>query len=128
MTPGFVCPDCRGTALMIVASMELPPDGRSDEITVQVVRCAACRLIGVAAYEESRRGDLTSEAWTHLGYRLPELLAMELLSLIRSCPAPASISCTCTAHQEIGRVAGAHWAGVARWGASVPFSMVLASA
>ena len=52
----FACPECLTKSLKITAKLELPPDSRSDEITVQVVACSRCGFAGVAVYEESRRG------------------------------------------------------------------------
>ena len=58
----FVCPECHTSeSLRITRSLELPPDSRSDEITLQIIRCSSCRFAGVAVYEESRRGRLDDE-------------------------------------------------------------------
>ena len=39
---GFICPKCRGISLEITSTIELPPDSRSDEITVQILKCTKC--------------------------------------------------------------------------------------
>jgi hypothetical protein len=57
----FVGPECHANSLAITQSIELPPDGRSDEISLQIVACQACGFAGTAVYEESRRGALDSE-------------------------------------------------------------------
>ena len=119
----FVCPACRAPKLAIVASLELPSDSRSDEISAQVIECGGCGMVGAAAYEESRRGSLDSEHWTHVGFRLQPERAVALLDLIRSCPTPASHSCTCQAHQEIGRVVDHRWIGLQPWNATDPFEL-----
>lgn len=53
----FFCPTCGEPALVIETSVDLGPDGRSDEVAVQSVHCDACDCHGAALYEESRRGD-----------------------------------------------------------------------
>jgi len=52
----FQCPECkRDSSLRIVQRIEVPPDSRSDQITLQVVRCGSSQFEGIAVYEESRR-------------------------------------------------------------------------
>ncbi len=67
----FRCPAGDTLGLDLGPSLELPPDGRSDEITVQGLRCVHCDFLGVALYEESRRG--ASESWHHDGLPLYQL-------------------------------------------------------
>ena len=65
----FLCPACDAAGgLKITRRLELPPDSRSDEITLQIVRCRRCNFEGLAIYEESRRGALGDEAVDHRGY------------------------------------------------------------
>ena len=64
----FQCPSCGGPKLEITFSLELPPSGDDDEITLQTLKCAACDFRGVAVYRESRHGSLDSESWQHDGY------------------------------------------------------------
>lgn len=52
-------------------SLELGPDHRSDERTLQTIECSNCSFKGIAVYEESRRGSFDSESWHHDGYRVP---------------------------------------------------------
>ena len=54
----FLCPECEHKSLNITAKIELPPDARSDEITLQVVECAQCRFFAIAVDKASRRGAL----------------------------------------------------------------------
>ena len=64
------CPDCTLYTLQTAISIELPPDSRSDEIALQVVRCSQCGFSGLAVYEESRRGALDDESVDHRAYRV----------------------------------------------------------
>jgi hypothetical protein len=107
----FVCPECSGHgSLKIVLSIELPPDSRSDEITLQIVKCSNCQFAGIAVYEESRRGPLDHESFHHTGYRVGRSQLRDLRRAIRSCPAPKNPSCRCSAHQMLGRTdAGGRW-------------------
>ena len=66
----FLCPECSSRSLNIILSLELPPDSRSDEITLQTVECSQCGFSGIAVYEESRRGALDSESVDHYSYRV----------------------------------------------------------
>ena len=120
----FICPVCGAGELRLVASLELPADSRSDEITVQAAECGACGLLAAAVYEESRRGRLDSEAWFHTGYLLGAEQARELLARIRSCPEPARSACTCPAHAELGATdETGRWLGLSRWGAGTAFPL-----
>ncbi len=102
-TRGFRCPDCGAPALHIHQVMEFPSDARDDEISLQVVRCAACRFHGLAVYRESRRGALFDECWDHEGYRVPEADFRQVQAWIRACPRPRDPTCTCEAHRRLGR-------------------------
>jgi len=116
----FVCPECWGPecstipgSLQIRASIELPPDIRSDEITLQVVSCSHCRFQAVAVYEESRRGRLEEESFDHTGYRVRKEDVTALRRLIGQCPAPRKSSCSCAAHRVLGqRDGGGRWNGL----------------
>jgi hypothetical protein len=119
----FLCPDCGTATLAIVASLELPPDSRSDEITVQAIACVKCGFAGAAAYEESRRGSLDSECWTHEGFRMPAERASALRELLLTCPSPRNGACTCRAHRELGQAADGQWAGLGAWGTTERFAL-----
>jgi hypothetical protein len=109
----FRCPECQGT-LRITATMELPPDSRSDEIALQIVRCRDCGFAGVAVYEESRRGTLGSESVDHRGFRIGAADLSALRRQIRNCPQPGNPRCGCVAHQALGRKdSSGRWAGLA---------------
>ena len=97
----FICPQCTKGAVVIKAAIELPPDSRSDEITLQVVACAVCDFSGVAVYQESRRGALGSESWDHYGYRANEKVVNELSRAIRSCPDTRDARCKCATHRRL---------------------------
>jgi hypothetical protein len=115
---GFYCPDCSttGRTLEIISSIELPADSRSDEIALQLVRCSRCRLEAVAVYEESRRGLLSGESTSHVGYRVGDAVVREIRRLIRSCPARSNPRCTCPGHRELSK---ADAAGRGSWAAKL---------
>ena len=58
----FKCPSCQGNSLKIDRSLELPPSGFDDEITVQTVKCEACGFRGIAVYRDPRRGSFDSDS------------------------------------------------------------------
>ena len=98
----FNCPQCQTNSLVITHALELPPDGRSDEITLQLVACHACGFVGTAVYEESRRG--ASESWHHDGYLVSQADYAQLKKLIEQCPLPKDTHCLCQSHQLLNRV------------------------
>ena len=87
--------------MAITQSIELPPDGRSDEIALQIVKCEACGLRGTAVYEESRRG--AADSWHHQGYMTAQTSVNRLSKLIRQCPSPKDARCQCASHQTLGQ-------------------------
>ncbi|HJN16712.1 MAG TPA: hypothetical protein QGH10_14500 [Armatimonadota bacterium] len=111
----FICPDCGTDQLEIESGIELPSDARSDDIWLQIVGCEGCGLRGVVAYEESRRGALNSESWSHEGHRADEALLQQIGELISCCPNPHDARCPCDSHAFL---AGGGWrelvAGVPR--------------
>ena len=99
----FKCPACDNlSSLKIVDSIELPPDARSDEITLQLVRCAKCSFTGIAVYEESRRGNLGEDSFNHTGYFTDPQSIASLRKLIKNCPTPKDKNCDCKSHQKLG--------------------------
>ena len=107
----FVCPECsRHGSLKITLSIELPPDSRSDEITLQTVECSDCGFAGIAVYEESRRGALGSESFHHTGYHLSKSELRDLRQAIRSCRDRRNWRCRCPAHRTLSRTdAAGRW-------------------
>ena len=99
----FNCPDCATGGLKISRSIALPPDSRSDDIIVQVVRCGHCGFRAAAIYEESRRGGLDSESWDHRGYRLDKEELAELNRLMAACPDKKNKRCPCASHRQLGQ-------------------------
>lgn len=97
----FKCPECNNKTLKIVDSIEMSPDSRSDEITLQFIRCGSCHFEGLAIYEESRRGALNTESIDHYGYKPDVKDLKEIRSLIRRCPEAANPWCTCDSHQKL---------------------------
>jgi len=98
----FRCPACAADALAIGASLELPPDTRSDEITLQLVACARCGFRGVAVYEESRRGGMSDEAVDHTVRDVEPSEVDRLAASIGACPEPRRATCACAAHRALG--------------------------
>lgn len=106
----FLCPKCSTKSLSITSKIELPPDSRSDEITLQIVDCTRCSFAGIAIYEESRRGALDTESFDHTGYRVREDDLTALRKTIRHCPEPNNWHCDCIAHRMLGNKDGSgHW-------------------
>lgn len=100
---GLQCPECGEARLMIEASVELPPDHRSDERTVQALRCAECDFTAIGRYEESRRGALDDESWSHIGYPAPPETVADLKRLANACPNPRKARCKCASHRRLSR-------------------------
>jgi hypothetical protein len=86
--------------------MQLPPDARSDEITLQVLECSRCPFKGLGVYEESRRGALETVAWEHTGYLIGGDGVAQVAEAIRHCPDPFNSRCECSAHEKFTRPAG----------------------
>lgn len=100
----YQCPECgRSASLQIVHSIVLPPDSRSDDILLQIIRCDRCRFSGVAIYEESRRSRFDSESWEHRGYQIDDRDLAHLKTLLAICPSRKDKGCHCLAHQELGK-------------------------
>ncbi|MCP4426110.1 MAG: hypothetical protein GY803_16580 [Chloroflexi bacterium] len=102
-TMSFICPECQANSLAIAHRIELPPDGRSDEIALQIVKCGACGMRGTAVYKESRRGSLDSDSWHHNGYRMSADDIDFLQNLIQQCPDPGKDDCQCRPHLSLGK-------------------------
>jgi hypothetical protein len=101
---GLICPQCGIEGeFRIRAGLELPPDGRSDEITLQASVCHGCGLFSVTVYEESRRGSLDQDSFDHYGYRLDGLEFERLVGLITACPRPDDRRCSCPTHRQLSR-------------------------
>jgi hypothetical protein len=100
----FICPRCFGGTLKITSSIELPPDSRSDEITVQILKCSKCRFTGLGVYEETRRGGLDSESFYHRGYFIDDSALASIEKMIRQCPKTKKSGCRCRIHRSLGRV------------------------
>ena len=103
---GFLCPDCTRETLRIIKKIELPSDSRSDEISLQVIQCNKCGLLGVAIYEESRRGSLISESYSHIGYLLPEEIMDAVIQAIEKCPDVRNTRCKCSSHKYFHKLDG----------------------
>jgi Zn ribbon nucleic-acid-binding protein len=129
MIVAFQCPQClTRDSLSITLAMQFPPDNRSDDITLQVVRCSNCGFQGLAVYEESRRGAWEHESWDHTGYQVgPEVLE-NLAEVLKSCQTPYNTACSCPAHTRFGRQDGTgRWLGLQEIEVLETFPMRLAS-
>ena len=100
----LVCPRCLGVSMKMTSSIELPPDARSDEITVQTLKCSKCGFAGLGIYEESRRGRLEFESIEHSGYFMDDSTFASIDKMIRQCPKPKKSSCSCRIHRSLGCV------------------------
>jgi hypothetical protein len=100
----LTCPKC-GTdrALEICASLELPADSRSDEISLQTLNCQMCGFLAAGVYEESHRGALDQECFTHYAPELDAGEFQELQELIQACPQPYNPCCECKSHAKLSR-------------------------
>ena len=121
----FLCPQCSTPkSLAIAAKLELPPDSRSDEITLQVVECGRCSFAGIAVYEESRRGALDDDSFDHVGYYVDNEDLDRLKREIRRCPNPGDRRCKCPAHRSISqRDKSGRWNGLAGIHLKSPFGI-----
>ncbi|HWQ84558.1 MAG TPA: hypothetical protein VN363_08335 [Anaerolineales bacterium] len=100
----FRCPQCKTPAsLGITSSIELPPDSRSDEITLQVVECSACGFGGLAVYEEHRHAIQETDDWNHIGYWVSQDAVESVKEAIRSCPNPLQAQCKCSVHSSLSQ-------------------------
>ena len=122
----FRCPACaRASGLAIVRRLELPPDARSDEITLQVVRCQSCGFAGIAVYEESRRGGFGDDHYSHIGYRIEPAQVDAIEAALARCPDPGRPRCRCAVHRTFGRRdAHGRCAGLDELDLRSPFPMV----
>ena len=111
----LVCPACSTPALAITASLELGADSSSDEVSVQALRCTHCDFTAAASYEESRRGSLDSERWSHCGARITADDYAKLVSSLMACPDPRRATCACNAHRwfaqlsDLGKLQPLHY-------------------
>jgi len=105
----FICPSCGEKALEITSSIELPPDSRSDEITLQILECTNCEFKSLGLYEESRRGALGSEPINHMSIYLPKDVLEGIESMIKKCPDPKNPRCSCTSHRCFSVKSNGRW-------------------
>jgi hypothetical protein len=113
----FLCPVCQQPSFAIAVSVEMGPDGDSDEVAVQLARCGSCAFECVARYEESRRGGLDSESWHHSWGRFPPDQHARLKALLEACPEPANHRCRCPTHRLLATRDGqGRWDGLERNG------------
>jgi hypothetical protein len=100
----FNCPNCQGRKTLLIANrIELAPDARSDEISLQVLRCMNCGYEGLGVYEESFRGVLDSESVDHYGYDVNPDVVRNVDSLIKKCSKPKDSRCKCNSHQILNK-------------------------
>ena len=124
----FLCPNCSDPdrTLATIDLIELPSDARSDEITLQVIKCASCGFAGIAVYEESRRGALGQESFLHTGYGVNQGDLTRIRNQIKACPDFRNPRCDCLAHQILGKKdARGNWIGIRGITKDHPFKMDL---
>ena len=101
---GLICPDCgTGSDKLVRGTLEVPRDARSDEIMIQVLKCASCGFRGVGVYEESRRGGLDDESVDHYGYHLDSNEWKRLQDSIKACPDRRNPKCGCPSHKLLNQ-------------------------
>jgi hypothetical protein len=96
----FLCPGCSEKTVRIETSIELGSDSRSDECSLQAVRCERCNLVGAAIYEESRRG--AGESTNHFGYKMDSADYEAFLQQLLECRNRGKAKCSCKAHEKFG--------------------------
>ena len=69
-----------------------------------MIHCFECNFIGLAIYEESRRGSLSSKSLHHYGYYVANTLLSSIKETIESCPDPKNNKCRCDAHSIFNQV------------------------
>jgi len=100
----FQCPQCSNRkSLKIIISIELEPDARSDEISLQVLGCRDCGYEGLGVYEESSRGALGSESVDHYGFDADQKVIRSVESMIKRCSKPREARCKCRSHQKLNK-------------------------
>ena len=111
----FLCPDCSSSGMLrITQSLEIPPDSRSDEITLQIVICDRCGFETIAVYEESRRGSFGDESFDHRGYYVSGSDLRLVKKKINQCPNPRNGRCNCPVHKQLGsKDKSGRWNGLA---------------
>lgn len=120
----LICPRCETAHFKQVAHLELPGDSRSDEIRLQLYECQLCAMRAVAVYEESRRGTLDSESWTHKGWTIDVESWEQLAAQIANCPQPDAGHCDCAIHRSLGGTdALGRWNGLADYRLGIQFPM-----
>ncbi|MAT42599.1 MAG: hypothetical protein CL609_09675 [Anaerolineaceae bacterium] len=119
------CPTCKSKNIKITQTIELPPDGINDEITLQTVECEHCDFYALAVYRESRRGALDSESWVHEGLRVSEGDFQTIRELIQSCPSPSDKRCQCESHQVLGHQTDYRWDGLDHSGVEIKDMFIL---
>jgi hypothetical protein len=123
----FQCPSCLSSrSLGITSKIELPPDARWDEISLQVLRCSRCGFWSLAVYEESRRGALDSEIVHHMGYQVHDEDRVSIMHIIKKCPHPSNPRCNCSAHHKLGKKDEmGNWCGLSEMRLGFSFEMKL---
>ena len=97
---GLICPACSLDSLKITSKIELPPNERSDEVTLQLIECNKCGFQGVAVYKESRRGKIDSATFSHRGYTASSEFLNKVRKMIDQCPDPNNAKCRCKTHRH----------------------------
>jgi hypothetical protein len=97
----FTCPSCLAASMEITSSIELPHDNRSDEISVQILKCSKCDFAGLGIYEESRRGRLNSKSFHHRAFYVNNSVLESIEKMIKQCSKPKYPNCKCKIHRSL---------------------------
>jgi hypothetical protein len=122
----FQCPQCeQHFVLHVTDRIELPPDSRSDEISLQIVKCQTCGFSALAVFEESRRGALFPGTVNHTGYHVADAVLQQVSALLRACPDPRNPQCNCDSHRTLRiQNASGRWAWLDQVKLGEPFELV----
>ncbi|MBY0547068.1 MAG: hypothetical protein K2W95_07230 [Candidatus Obscuribacterales bacterium] len=91
----FLCPRCATATLQRFYSLELDPNDW-DEEQIQLYRCDACTMHGIAWYQESRRG--SGESWHHRGFQVSKNYWQSIADWIQDCRNNSNARCKCASH------------------------------
>lgn len=80
----FTCPQCQQNQLTIELATDIEPDEYNDEARLQTTVCKNCDYQGIAIYQESHRGTLDDNNFSHTGYNVPEELYNKIKNDIQS--------------------------------------------
>lgn len=115
------CPRCQSPKLETVAALQLEGDAWNDEISLQWAICE-CGFKAVLVYEESRRGSLDHDCWSHIGHPISTPDWDATMRWLGLCPSNQERDCQCCAHQHFSRCdQHGRWQGLQGYELGKPF-------